>query len=201
MSKRVLSPFIEPNVHHNCVGSRPICSSERKEGVEVGIQTEDGRIACFPGALEQSRARMGELFKDMQAEPADQLKLITIRGAKMMNTWYANVQKMKTKDANRNYLYMHPEDAQLRQLRDGQTVAVQNKFGNVSIELKVSDEMMPGVVGMEHGWGHSKAKGMKFAQSTPGVNANALLPHGPGAFEPVSNQAHMSGVPVEVAAG
>jgi hypothetical protein len=30
------------------------------------------------------------------------------------------------------------------------------------------------------------------------VNCNVLLPSGPGAFEPISNQAHMTGVPVDV---
>jgi hypothetical protein len=58
--------------------------------------------------------------------------------------------------------------------------------------------MMPGVVGIEHGWGHASATGMRFAASTPGANANRLLPHGPGSYEPVSNQAHMTGIPVEV---
>jgi hypothetical protein len=40
---------------------------------------------------------------------------------------------------------------------------------------------------------------MTFASATPGVNCNVLLPSGPGSFEPLSNQAHMTGVPVEVA--
>jgi hypothetical protein len=30
------------------------------------------------------------------------------------------------------------------------------------------------------------------------VNPNALLPTGPGSFDPLSNQAFMTGVPVEV---
>jgi hypothetical protein len=39
---------------------------------------------------------------------------------------------------------------------------------------------------------------MRTAQRTPGVNANQLLPIGPGSFEPLSSQAHMTGVPVHV---
>ena len=41
---------------------------------------------------------------------------------------------------------------------------------------------------------------MKFAARTPGVNANALLPIGPGSFEPLSSQAFMTGIPVELSA-
>jgi hypothetical protein len=33
----------------------------------------------------------------------------------------------------------------------------------------------------------------------PGTNCNALLPSGPGSYEPLSSQAHMTGVAVEVA--
>jgi hypothetical protein len=39
---------------------------------------------------------------------------------------------------------------------------------------------------------------MRTARERPGVNCNALLPAGPGSFEPLSNQAHMTGIPVEV---
>ena len=143
---------------------------------------------------------MTDIFADLDAEPADQLKLVTIRSKRAMNTWYANVQRMKTKNHDRNFLHMHPEDAQIRQLRDGQKVTVANDFGELAIELKITDEMMQGVVGIEHGWGHAEAKGMSFASRTPGANANRLLPHGPGSYDPISNQAHMSGVPVEVSA-
>jgi len=174
--------------------------STPEEFWELAIHTEDGRLVCFPGSLEQSRARMMDIFTEVQAEPADQLKLITIRGARAMNSWYANLPKMKTKDFDRNYLHMHPDDARLRQLRDGQSVRVRNRFGDVTIELKVTEEMMPGVVGIDHGWGHGSNPGMSFAARTPGVNANALLPYGPGSYEPVSNQAHMTGIPVDVAA-
>ncbi len=38
------------------------------------------------------------------------------------------------------------------------------------------------------------------ASGYPGVNVNALLPRGPSSFEPLSNQAHMTGLPVEVEA-
>ncbi|MDX1580218.1 MAG: molybdopterin-dependent oxidoreductase [Alphaproteobacteria bacterium] len=175
--------------------------SKPEEIYEIAIHTEDGRINCFPGALNSSRQRMQDIYDELKAEPDDALKLITIRGARMMNTWYANLPKMKTKGHDRNFLYMHPDDARIRQLRDGQTVRVHNGFGDVNIELKISEDMRPGVVGIEHGFGHSKNDGMSFAKKTAGVNANSLLPHGPGAYDPISNQAHMSGIPVDVERG
>jgi hypothetical protein len=53
---------------------------------------------------------------------------------------------------------------------------------------------------MTHGWGNQQTPGLSVASKHPGVNANALLPHGPGSYEKLSNQAFMSGVPVQVSA-
>jgi hypothetical protein len=39
---------------------------------------------------------------------------------------------------------------------------------------------------------------MRVASNAPGVNCNALLPSGPGSYEPLSNQSHMTGIPVQV---
>ncbi len=60
------------------------------------------------------------------------------------------------------------------------------------------DTLRRGVVALTHGWGNQRTPGMATAKRHPGVNANCLLPSGPGSFEPLSNQAFMTGIPVEV---
>ena len=70
----------------------------------------------------------------------------------------------------------------------------------MEVELQLAHDLMPGVVAMTHGWGNARTAGMRVAQRTPGANSNQLLPTGPGSFDPLSNQAHMTGVPVEVEA-
>ncbi len=162
------------------------------------IQTDDGRVDCFPAVLQAARDRMAAIFRELRDEPEGQLKLITRRDGYMMNTWYANLPRMKRKGRDRNFLLMHPDDAAARQLGDGVTVRVRSPWGEKDIELKFDGDMMPGVVAINHGWGHRSAPGMRVAQATAGVNANGLLPSGPGAYEPVSNQAHMTGIPVDV---
>jgi formate dehydrogenase len=164
------------------------------------IQTEDKRVECFPAMLADARVRMEDIFQELAAEPRGQLKLITRRDAFMMNTWYANLPKMKRKGRETNYLLMHPDDATARQLRDGSLVKVRSPHGERDIEVKFDTDMMPGVVAINHGWGHTAAPGMRVARRTAGVNANGLLPSGAGAYEPVSNQAHMTGISVEVMA-
>ena len=57
---------------------------------------------------------------------------------------------------------------------------------------------MPGVVSMVHGWGHAASPAMTVAHAHPGANPNVLLPIGDGSFEPLSSQAHMTGIAVQV---
>ena len=142
---------------------------------------------------------MEAIFEELQQAPPEQLKLISKRDAYMMNSWYSNLDKLKRRDRDRNYLFMHPADAEVRQITEGCTVSISNANGNILAPVKLTDELMPGVVAMTHGWGHRGAGGMRVAASKHGVNCNALLPSGPGSFEPLSNQAHMTGIPVTVA--
>ena len=164
------------------------------------VQMDDGCIDCYPEIFAEPIDRMRAIFDELAAEPASQLKLISKRDAYMINSWFANLPKLKTRDRDRNYLFMHPEDAAARQIDDGATVRIANRFGSIEAPVKLTDELMRGVVAMTHGWGHARSSGMTFAQQTPGVNCNVLLPSGPGAYEPISNQAHMTGIPVDVAA-
>jgi formate dehydrogenase len=76
---------------------------------------------------------------------------------------------------------------------------VRSANGVVELPLALDDGLMPGVVAATHGWGHAAVPAM-LAHDRPGVNVNRLLPIGAGSYEPLGNQAHMTGIPVEVAA-
>ncbi|MFN8642592.1 MAG: molybdopterin dinucleotide binding domain-containing protein [Candidatus Binatia bacterium] len=95
---------------------------------------------------------------------------------------------------------MHPDDVARLGLADGATVRVRSADGAVELPLRADPDLMPGVVAATHGWGHAVAPGMRLARERPGVNVNRLLPSGPGSYDPLSNQAFMTGIPVEVTA-
>ncbi len=164
------------------------------------LQTDDGRVDCCPPGFDQALKRAEAIFEELESEGATRLKLIHKRDLYMHNSWYANVPDMKRGDRASNYLFMHPDDASTRGLANGERVRVWNEWGEIRVELRTSDDLMAGVVAMTHGWGNQRTPGMPYAQHTPGANANRLLPSGPGSFEPLSSQAHMTGIPVEVAA-
>ncbi|MDA0979271.1 MAG: molybdopterin-dependent oxidoreductase, partial [Proteobacteria bacterium] len=166
---------------------------------ESVIQTESGRVDCCPASLEEARGRCEEIFTQLQAEDPGQLKMISRRTNYMINSWFNNVPSLKRPKHQNNPIYIHPDDARARNLGDGSSVTVSNEFGRIETVVSLDETLRPGTVAMTHGWGH-KGKGLSIASRYPGSNANDLLPSGPGSFEKVSNQAFMTGIPVEVAA-
>jgi anaerobic selenocysteine-containing dehydrogenase len=68
----------------------------------------------------------------------------------------------------------------------------------VVVPVQVSDEMMPGVVSLPHGWGHDKEDTrLGVARRHPGVNNNLLAPG--RLVDPLSNNAVVNGIEVDVA--
>jgi anaerobic selenocysteine-containing dehydrogenase len=162
------------------------------------IGTGDGKVDCRPAFFEESIAATASQFDELAAEPAGTLRLITKRDRFMHNSWFHNIDKMKRHERARNYLFMHPDDARRLGLRDGAAVRVRSEDGEIELPVKEDEDLMPGVVAATHGWGHDSATGMRVARDRPGVNVNRLLPSGPGSFDPLSNMARMTGIPVEV---
>jgi anaerobic selenocysteine-containing dehydrogenase len=177
-----------------------------EDGLEPGrffaehLQTADGRVDCRPPGFADAHERAEAIYRELEAEGPLRLKLITRRDPYMHNSWYANVPAMKRGDRDRNYLYVHPDDLHARGLADGAKARVWNEHGALEVELRADADLMRGVAALTHGWGQARTPGMRVAQRTPGVNANALLPIGPGSYEELSSQAFMTGIPIELAA-
>ncbi len=177
-----------------------------EDGLEPGrffsehLQTTDGRVDCCPPGFADALERAETIYRELEAEGLQRLKLITRRDPFMHNSWYANVPALKRGDRDRNYLYVHPEDLAERGLTDGAKARVWNEHGAIEVELREDADLLRGVAALTHGWGQARTPGMRVAQRTPGVNANALLPIGPGSYEELSNQAFMTGIPIELAA-
>jgi anaerobic selenocysteine-containing dehydrogenase len=70
---------------------------------------------------------------------------------------------------------MHPQDAAHRDLKPGQNVSVRSRVGNVEVPIEISEEMMPGVVSIPHGWGHDRlGVQLEVAQQHAGESINDL---------------------------
>jgi len=163
------------------------------------ITTADGKLSLAPAPLiEQAR----KLDSDFAAEDRhrDRLKLITRRHVKTHNSWTHNDPEFVRGSRHTNYLYMHPDDAQVRGLHNGQLVDVTSETATVRVPMQLLPDLLPGTVALPHGWGHQHASGLSVASKTTGVNVNLLAADGPGAVERVSGMAKLTGILVEVRA-
>jgi anaerobic selenocysteine-containing dehydrogenase len=103
------------------------------------------------------------------------------------------------KGKDRCTLLIHPDDARSRNLGDGSVAEVSSRVGAVRLKVEVTDDMMPGTVSIPHGWGHGlPGISMATASAHAGVSANDLTDE--TMLDPLSGNAALSGVPVEVRA-
>lgn len=162
------------------------------------LQTESKKVDCCPPLFAEALQRAHIIFAELQREDSQQLKLINLRTNYMHNSWYQNMTALKRPGQQFNPLHVSPQDAQRLQLQDEQAVTVRSPWGEITAQVRIDDSLRPGTVAMSHGWGNQRTPGMVVAHQYPGTNVNELLPTGPGSYEKLSNQAFMTGIPVDV---
>ena len=172
--------------------------AERPDFFAASIQTPDQRVDCCPAGFSSALERCEAIFGEFAARPADQMRLISRRDSRMHNSWYANVPGMKRGDRTENRLAINPADAQRLGVGHRAPVRLTSEWGSIEVVADHDERIRTGVVSLEHGWGLQS--GLRHSRSAPGVNVNAILPHGEGSYDPLSNQQFLTGVPVTVTA-
>lgn len=136
------------------------------------LKTKNGKITCTPALLTQDLKRVK---KDLYDKASDRkLLLIGRRHIRSNNSWLHNSQRL-VKGKNRCTLLISPQDMAAHDFTDGELIAVKSRVGTVHIHLEATTDMMPGVVSMPHGWGHSR-EGVRLdvAVRHGGVSINDL---------------------------
>lgn len=163
------------------------CMAER-------LRTENGKIHCaHPDFL----AELQRFAASLDDEQPDVLRLIGRRHVRQNNSWLHNSKRL-LKGPDRCTLMIHPDDAMARGLTDGGMATVTSRVNSVDIPVEVSDDVMPGVVSIPHGFGHGrKGVGLSVAREKPGVSINDLTDT--ERFDPLSGNAVLNAVAVTVA--
>lgn len=154
------------------------------------LRTPSGKIELAPPMLvdDLSRARA-----DL-ARPVPELVIVGRRQLRSNNSWMHNLPTL-AKGPFRCVALVHPADAQRLGLADGGRARIANAGRSIEVVVEVSDEMMPGVVSLPHGWGHDQpGTRMAVAAERPGANLNAILDE--HRRDPLSGNAVLSGVPI-----
>ena len=177
---------------------------EQPHGVDLGplqpslperLRTADRRLHLAPRALVADLTRLDTLL----ATPLDDdgtLSLIGRRALRSNNSWMHNSERL-VRGKNRCTLQMHPRDAAVRHLNDGDNVHVASRVGEVVVPVEVTNGVMPGVVSLPHGWGHGRAgTRLAVANTHAGVSINDLTDD--QRIDTLTGNAGFSGVPVRV---
>lgn len=161
--------------------------------IPEALRTPSGKIELAPPMLLDDLARVA----DDLAAPAPDLVIVGRRQLRSNNSWMHNLPVL-AKGAYRCTALVHPLDAARLGLLDGGMAQLRKGGRRIDVQVEVSDEMMPGVVSLPHGWGHDLAgTRLGVAAVRPGVNLNALLDE--NLRDPLSGNAVLSGVAVEMA--
>lgn len=161
------------------------------------LQTADGKIQCAPPLLIADIARVEAAVESARNTP-EALQLIGRRHVRSNNSWMHNSHRL-VKGKARHQLLMHPADLASRKLSGGQTVTVTSRVGKVTIDVVASDELMPGVVSIPHGFGQQRISvKQSVAAMHAGVSVNDLTDE--TVVDAVSGNAVLNGVPVDISA-
>jgi anaerobic selenocysteine-containing dehydrogenase len=157
------------------------------------LKTPSGMIELAP---ERIVADVERLRASLAEHRNGGFVLIGRRTLRSNNSWMHNIESL-VKGPAQCTLHVHPDDAARLGLSDGGVAQVRSRAGQVEAPVEVTDKVMPGVVSLPHGWGHD-APGARLpvAAEYAGVNANVLTDELD--VEPISGNAVLNGVPVEI---
>ena len=183
---------LKQNPHGIDLGAMQACLPQR-------LFTPDKTIRLAP---EEFVSDLKRLSADPAADdrlsesPGFDLRLIGRRDPRTNNSWLHNSHRM-VKGKQRCLALIHPDDAASRNLENGDMALVSSRVGSIRIPVDISEDMMPGVISIPHGWGH-QMEGVKLsvARQHAGVNTNILTDD--QFLDSVSGNAALNGVPVSV---
>ncbi len=137
------------------------------------LATKNKRINIAPDII---TADLTRLQAALDKGPGDQLLLIGRRHIRDMNSWLHNLNNY-ARGKNRCTLLINPQDARRIGLSADGMARITSKVGAGEAEVTITDSIMPGVVSLPHGFGHTyKDTQQSVASSkTPGISANDLV--------------------------
>jgi len=157
------------------------------------LRTPSGMIELAPEPIVADCARLSE---SLGRRRNGALVLIGRRQLRSNNSWMHNLPLLAG-GSNKCTLHIHPDDASRFGIAEGGAVTVTSSAGSVRIEAEVTDEVMPGVVSIPHGWGAAD-DGVRAAVAggQARTNSNVLAPS--DMIDPLSGNAVLNGIPVTI---
>jgi anaerobic selenocysteine-containing dehydrogenase len=160
------------------------------------LRTPSGKIELAPQPIVDDVERLRTSFEQSLSIDNGHMLLIGRRDLRSNNSWMHNLHVL-TKGKERCTLHIHPDDAAQFGLIDGNMASVASRSGSLEIPIEITDAIMPGVVSIPHGWGHTLSRTQtRIASEHAGVNTNILTDE--VEVDTLSGNAVLNGIPVAV---
>ncbi len=136
-----------------------------------GFPTPSGKLEFYSHRLEKMGLDPLPYYEPLPASPYP-LIFITPSAHHFLNSSFGAVDSLRAKEG-RPELIIHPEDAEKRDISDGNLVRVWNERGECYLWARVSYETIPGVVvSPSVWWGSFSPKGTGVNSTTPDLEAD-----------------------------
>ena len=113
----------------------------------------------------------------LDADAAYPLQMCSAKSRSRTHSVHANQEKLSKVDPD--YVWMHPRDADVRGIHDGQMVKVVSAHGATILPAKVTEDMAPGVTSMNEGaWFTPNEDGVDTEGCANAVTADVSAPCG-----------------------
>jgi anaerobic selenocysteine-containing dehydrogenase len=156
------------------------------------INTESDAIEACPAPMADDLPRL----RARMAARREELLLIGRRDMRATNSFMHNLPAL-VKGRDRCTLQVSTKDADRIGLVAKGRARVTSRVGSVVAPVEITDDLMPGVVSLPHGWGHDdEASLQRVAKAHPGVNTNLLTDD--QRYDVASGTAALFGTPVTV---
>ncbi len=156
------------------------------------------RIQLAPAEMVDALVRVKDHFFNGAGigEGGYNMLLIGRRHILSNNSWMHNSLRL-VKGKNRCTALIHPSDAAKHHINSGDTIEVKSRVGSILIEAEITQDIMPGVISIPHGWGHDRpGVRLKTAKEYAGVSVNDITDH--GVTEELTGASVFCGVPVSI---
>jgi len=154
------------------------------------LRTPSGKIELAPPLLLDD---LGRARADL-ARAVPDLVIVGRRQLRSNNSWMHNLPIL-AKGPFRCTALVSSIDATRLGLQHGGRARIANGPRQIEVEVEITDDMMPGVVSLPHGWGHDQPGAqLGLAAVRPGANLNALFDE--TLRDPLSGNAVLGGVPI-----
>jgi anaerobic selenocysteine-containing dehydrogenase len=125
------------------------------------------------------------------------LRMIGMREPRSENSWMHN-SPLLMRGGRVQRALIHVDDAADLQISDGDVVRVSSPYGEITVGVTATKDLMAGVIAVPHGWGHKGTGTWRLANKAGGANVNRLTSSDPEDVEKLSGMAWLTGVPVRV---